>query len=191
MKNKVNPRHHLHRSLQSLPVLEMETMMIRGTTVGESQTDQERPLDRVYRVFQWKYRVDDCEPWWRRWYFHLVWLPFARFSYLKVRMVPFERLEPDGSLSWKEDQGYFTEEWQAAQVAARYTYGGYNEVCVNASENTGTCKPRVRFPNSRARGAYVKHGKRLVEMDVAPVERLQQVLVETQSIVDNFRHARQ
>ena len=161
-------------------------MMTMGTIVVESQTDQERPLN-IYRVFQWKYRIDPSEPWWRRWYFHLIWLPFARFSYLRVRMVPFERLEPDGSVSWKEDQGYFTEEWQAAQVAARYDYGGYNEVCVNAPENAETCKPRVRFPQSTARGAYVKHGKRLVEMDMGPVERLQQVLHETQVVVDNYR----
>lgn len=164
--------------------------MSKGVIVAVSPMGQERPLNRIYRVFQWKYRADSSEPWWRRWYFHWVWLPFARFSYLKMRMVPFERLEPDGSLSWKEDQGYFTEEWQAAQVASKYAYGGYNEVAVNASEYSETCKPRCRFPESSARGSYIKHGKRLVEMEVGPVERLQQVLHETQALVDNFRHAR-
>ena len=178
---------HKSRLLQPLQMLEMQM----SKTAMASQMGQERPLDTIYRVFQWKYRVDPSEPWWRRWYFHLVWLPLARFSYLKVRMVPFERLEPDGSLSWKEDQGYFTEEWQAAQKAATYTYGGYNPVALNATENTGTCKPRCQFPQSTAKGLYVKHGKRLVELEVAPVERLQQVLQETQSIVDNHRYARQ
>lgn len=166
-------------------------MMSKGVIVAELPTGQESRLDRIYRVFQWKYNIDADQPWWRRWYFHLVWLPFARFSYLRMRMVPFERLQPDGSLSWKEDQGYYTEEWQAVQCAARYPYGGYNEVAVNASENTATCKPRVRFPNSSARGEYVKHGKRLVEMDLAPVERLQQVLQESQAVVDSFRAVHQ
>lgn len=164
-------------------------MMMMGMTVAASPMDQERPLSRVYRVFQWKYAVDDTSPWWRRWYFHLIWLPFARFSYLRVGVVPFERLQPDGSLSWKEDQGYFTEEWQAVQVAERYKFGGYNEVCVNASENDDSCKPRCRFPQSRARGAYIKHGKRQVEVDVGPVESLQRALQETQHIVDDRRYA--
>ena len=159
-------------------------MQTTGTTVVASPTGQ---VNKVYRVFQWKYTVDSNSPWWRKAYFHLVWLPFARFSYLRMGMVPFERLQPDGSLSWKEDQGYFTEEWQAAQRASRYPYGGYNEVALNASESTASCKPRCQFPNSSAKGVYVKRGKRLVEMEMAPVERLQQVLQETQSLVDNFR----
>ena len=189
MTKRLSLFRHRHPPLQPLPVLEMETMMTRGTTVGESQTGQERLLNRVYRVFQWKYAVDSHSPWWRKVYFRWVWLPFARFSYLRAGVVPFERLEPDGSLSWKEDQGYFTEEWQAAQVASMYAFGGYNEVSVGAPERDSSCKPRCQFPQSRARGMYAKHGKRLVEMDVAPVERLQQVLQETQHIVEDHRYA--
>lgn len=164
--------------------------MMMGMTGVASPTDQERPL-KVFRVFQWKYRVDLSEPWWRRAYFRWVWLPFARFSYLRVRVVPFERLEPDGSVSWKEDQGYFTEEWRAAQVAARYPYGGYNEVAVDACENDQTCKPRCRFPSSHAERSYRKHGRRHVELDLAPVERLQQVLIESQALVDSYRQVHQ
>lgn len=166
-------------------------MMTRGTTVVASPTGQERLPSELFRVFQWKYKPDSCKPWWKRWYFHWIYLPFARFSYFKMDVVPFERLEPDGSLSWKEDEGYFYDRWRAEQEAAKYPFGGYNPVAINASEQDASCKPRCQFPQSKARGLYVKHGKRLVELDLAPVERLQQVLQETQSIVDNHRYARQ
>lgn len=158
-----------------------------GTTVAELPTGQARPPSRIYRAFQWKYNIDKSCPWWRKLYFHFIWLPFARFSYLRVGIVPFDRLEPDGSLSWKEDQGYFTSEWQAAQEAAKYPFGGYNEVAMNAAENAESCKPRVQFPNSAAKRAYLKRGRRQVELDVGPLERLQQVLNETQAVVDSQR----
>ena len=164
-------------------------MTMMGTTVVASQTGQERPHSKLFRAFQWKYKPDSSKPWWKRAYFHWIYLPFARFSYFRMDVVPFERLEPDGSLSWKEDEGYFWDEWRAVQEAAKYPFGGYNEVAVEATEGADSCKPRCQFPQSKARGAYAKHGKRQVEVDVAPVERLQQVLHETQVIVDKFRHA--
>lgn len=104
--------------------------------------------------------------------------------------MPFDHLEPDGSLSWKEDQGYFTEEWEAAQTAAKYKFGGYNEVAVNMAEQDASCSPRVRFPASDAEQVYRKHGSRHVELELGPVERLQQVLRETQHVVDSFRNQR-
>ena len=158
-------------------------MQITAPTETELLTGQESK--RIYPAFQWKYRIDASEPWWRRWYFHLVWLPFARFSCLKVGMVPFERLEPDGSLSWKEEQGYFTEEWRAAQEAAKYPYGGYRSVALNACESPLTCHSRSLFPNSKAQKHYRRRNQ--IAVDVAPVERLQQAIVDTQQLVDSYR----
>lgn len=187
MRRKLN-LHRRKPPLQPLCNLEMETMITRGTTVGASQTDQERRHSKLFRVFQWKYKPDTCKPWWKRLYFHWIFLPFARFSYFRMDVVPFERLEPDGSLSWKEDEGYFFDEWRAVQEASKYPFGGYNEVAVESVEGSESCKPRCQFPQSRARGAYVKHGKRQVEVELGPVESLQRVLQETQHIVDDKRY---
>ena len=178
-----------HRSslskLQPLQLLEMEAMAMTGTTAVESPTGQERLPSELFRVFQWKYKPDSCKPWWKRWYFHWVYLPFARFSYFKMDVVPFERLEPDGSLSWKEDEGYFYDRWRAEQEAAKYPFGGYNPVAVNATEQDTSCKPRCQFPQSKARGVYVRRGKRSIELEVTPVERLREVV----AMADNYRRA--
>lgn len=163
----------------------------RGAILVESRTGRERRLSKLFRAFQWKYNLDPSKPLWARLYFRWVFLPFNRFSYLHCHVVPFSRMEPDGSLSWKEDEGYFSDEYRAAQEAAKYPFGGYNEVAVDFSEGGKSCEPRVQFPNSTAAQAYVKRGKRRVELDLAPVERLQQVVEDAQRVVNTFRQQHQ
>jgi hypothetical protein len=143
------------------------------------------------RVFQWKYDIDAGSPWWKRLYFHLVYLPFLQFSWFVVGLVPPHRREEDGSLSWKEDEGYYFNLDLACVKAAEYPQGGYSVVAVDASEPDETIADRSYFPNSRARNLYAQRlRRRTVDVDLPPVESLQKVLEDTQSIVDRFRAAR-
>ena len=139
---------------------------------------------RVFPAFQWKYNVDEKSPWWKRIYFRFIWLPFARFSYFKMKIIPFERLEPDGSLSWKEQQGVFVREVDAHREASKYRYGGYSEVRFNAPEPARTVIGRTHFADS---GAYVEY-ERAVTRE-AKVERAEfkEVMDQSQSVVNGFR----
>jgi hypothetical protein len=143
------------------------------------------------RVFQWKYDVDASSPWWKKLYFHAIFLPFLRFSWFVIGLVPPHRKEPDGSLSWKEDEGFYFNLDVAHHHAAKYPYGGISIVRVDASEPDETVTDRSYFPNSMARERYAQRLSRLTtEVDLPPVESLQRILKDTQGIVDRFRAAR-
>ena len=109
-----------------------------------------------------------------------------------MRIIPFQRLQPDGSLSWKEDQGTFLRERDAELEAARFPYGGYDRVMLNAPESARTVIGRSHFPASPAWLTYERRDEEIAEKDERiAAQRLQEVLRETQSIVDEFRAQRQ
>lgn len=143
------------------------------------------------RVFQWKYNVDAKSPWWRRLYFHAIFLPFLRFSWFVIGLVPPHRKDAEGNLSWKEDEGYYFDLDAACAKAAEYPYGGFSIVAVDTSEPDETVTDRSYFPNCSASERYAQVlRRRAVDVDLPPVEQLQQVLQDTQNIVDRFRAAR-
>ena len=140
--------------------------------------------EEVCEVFQWKYNVDG--PWWRRWYFRCVYLPFARFSFHVVRIVPVERIDPDGSLSWKEEQGVWLDCADAEREAAKYQFGGWRVVRFNAPESEGAIYGRSHFPNSDQWHEY----ERSASKEQAAVARgLHDALNEADQVIQRFRTA--
>ena|SRR5687768_5884904 len=143
------------------------------------------------RVFEWKYDVDANSPWWKKLYFHVIFLPFLRFSWFVIGLVPPHRKDVDGRLSWKEDLGYYFDLDRANYEASQRLYGGFSIVAVDTAEADESITDRSYFPNSLARDRYAQVlTRRAVDVDLPPVEQLQQVLQDTQSIVDQFRAAR-
>jgi hypothetical protein len=186
----------LQRHLRSLASLEEEegyprqTNQNRPHSIPASAKAQVRSLAppddplNVYPAFQWKYNVDENSPWWRKLFFRYVWLPFARFSYCKMKIVPFQRLEPDGSLSWKEHQGVFVREEDAQREAAKYAYGGYSRVYFNAPEMGKTITGRSSYPSSTAN---VEYEREAAKEEKAETDKFKEVLREAQIAIDRFR----
>jgi hypothetical protein len=191
----------LQKHIQPLTVLEQDhepqptwkmaerTRPILASVVGPESRD-ELPLV-CYSAYQWRYNVDESSSWVRRVFFRFVWLPFARFAYFKMGIIPFDRLEPDGSLSWKESQGTFLKEADAVREAAKYPYGGYDEITLDAPESARSVVGRSHFPASSAWLTYERCKEEAAAKDgrIAAI-RLREVLRETQSIVDEFRAQR-
>lgn len=89
-------------------------------------------LDRVWRVAHWKWELDPSTPWYRRWFFRLIFRPFIHFSW-QVMKIPcpkgIEKEIKDGKLRmfWFEDGGCFTSE-DAANLACLTENHGYKDV---------------------------------------------------------------
>ena len=156
----------------------------QGTTRHQSSPD--RP--QVCEVFQWKYDVGPSAPWWRRLYFHFIYYPFAWFSFRVVKIVPFDRLEPDGSLSFKHEQGVWESCADATREAARYPFGGYRVVVFNAAESDDPVYGRTHFPNSPAWKEYERVASK---EQVAVARELAGAVAEAQAVIDAYRsHSR-
>lgn len=185
-----------HRNMRTLASLEVDRYqrqtnqrprLLPAQERAESEKAPASSIDyplHVFPAFQWKYNVDEKSPWWKRIYFRFLWLPFARFSYFKMKIIPFERLEPDGSLSWKEQQGVFTRERDAQREASKYKYGGYSEVRFNAPEPAKTVIGRTHFADS---DAYVQYERAIMREAENERSQFKQVLDESQQVVDRFR----
>ena len=164
-----------------------QTSRSRPLLIQASEKALDETLDyplNVYKAFQWKYDVDEKSPWYRRVFFRYVWLPFARFAYCKMKIIPFQRLEPDGSLSWKEEQGVFVREEDAQREAGRHAFGGYSRIYFNAPEPGRTVVGRTAFPNSEAVEAYEQ---RVMKEERAETDKFKEVLKEAQTAIDRFR----
>lgn len=67
-------------------------------------------LEHVYHVSQRKYNIDSRSPWWQRWFFRLIYLPFVRFSFKYVHIPAMDEVEINGkkiTFCWYEDEGVF------------------------------------------------------------------------------------
>lgn len=81
----------------------------------------------VWPVRARKYGVDDRSPWWQRYYFRFVYLPFLRFSFQRFRIPAAKEVTVDGksiTFSWWEDQGIFEtrEQAEAACLGPMWSY---------------------------------------------------------------------
>lgn len=140
-----------------------------------------------FESFQRKYDIDQGEPWWKRLFFWYVYMPFARFAFFRMRIVPMDHVNEKGELGWLERQSVWLEEWQAEQDAARYPFGGVERLSFNAAEEVCTCAPRSRFPNSKARKRYERSAHKTVPVTESSLERLSRKILETDPLVDRYR----
>lgn len=141
-------------------------------------------LKECFESFQWKYDIDRGSPWWRKIFFWLVYLPFVRFAYFKMKIVPPDHVDERGRLGWLERQGVWSEEWRALQDAEKYPFGGVERLSFNRAERAETCNPRSRFPNSEASERYERLDGDKVQQSL---DRLSQKLTETDPIVNRYR----
>lgn len=144
-------------------------------------------LKECFESFQLKYDVDKDSPWWKKAFFWYVYMPFARFSYFKVGIVPMDHVNDKGELGWLERQTVWSERWQALQDAERYPFGGVERLPFNALEQDCTCPPLSEFPNSKARERYERSANKTVSVTESSLERLDRKLTETDPLVSRYR----
>jgi hypothetical protein len=144
-------------------------------------------LKECFESFQRKYDVDSNSPWWKKLFFWAIYMPFARFAYFKMRIVPMDHVNEKGQLGWIERQAVWSEQWQAEQDAERYPFGGVERLSFNASEDSCTCAPRSQFPNSRAKKRYERRAHKTVAVTESSMERLSRKLLETDPVVARYR----
>lgn len=73
-------------------------------------------VKNVYCVTQRKYSIDQHSPWWQRWFFRWVYLPFVRFAFKRMSIPAVDAIEIEGKverLCWNEIQGIFTDKDKA------------------------------------------------------------------------------
>lgn len=153
-------------------------------------------VKECFESFQLKYDIDQSAPWWKKLFFWRVYMPFARFAYLKMRIVPMDHLRcayclgpvrEDSRFGWLERQSVWSERWQARQDAERYPFGGVERLPFNAPEEECTCAPLSEFPNSSARERYERSANKTVSVMESSLERLSRKLAETDPVVNRHR----
>lgn len=88
---------------------------------------EQRVEREVWPVKARKYGVDAGSPWWQRWYFRFVYLPFLRFSFKRFKIPAAKEVTIEGkrvTFSWFEDQGIFEtkEQAEAACLGPMWSY---------------------------------------------------------------------
>lgn len=144
-------------------------------------------LRECFESFQLKYDVDAGSPWWRKLFFWYVYLPFVRFAYFTVGIVPLDHVNEQGQLGWLERQTIWSEKWRAEKDAARYPFGGVQRLPFDIEEQEETCAPQCEFPNSSAKHRYERRANRTVPVAESALERLERKLLETDPVVNRYR----
>ena len=182
-------RHPQSRSLSTAKPIRHPQTLASGVVPAKVDQVEAARLKNVYKVFQRKYDIDRDSPWWKRLFFWFVYMPFARFAFFKLKIVPMDHVNEHGQLGWTEDQGTWSEEWRALQDAERYPFGGVERLAFNSAEDACTCAPRSQFPNSKARGEYEKLDRETVPIAQSSLERLEKKLTETDAVVHWWHRA--
>lgn len=152
--------------------------MARMIAAGSAAAPVKLP-STVFEAFQRKYDVDANSPAWKRLFFRYVYLPFNRFCFFKLHLIPPDHLR-NGELGWLERQGVFSERWRAEQEAEKYPFGGVEPLAFDTGEDDCTCAPRSIFPNSTARKRYQKHSHQEVGVEVTAMQRLKNALAQSE-----------
>lgn len=172
-------RNHATGNLTRRPQIQ-----VSGVVPAAAGEKVERPSS-VFETFQLKYNLDLGSPLWRRLFHRWVYLPFNRFCFLKLNLIPPDHLvcgncgsvkSKTGKLGWLERQGVFSQQWRAEQEAARYPFGGVEPLAFDTGEQDWTCNPRSIFPNSVARKRYEKNSHATVGVDVTALQKLANTL---------------
>lgn len=117
----------------------------------------------VYKVSVWKWKPDASAPWWQRWYFRFVYLPFQNFSFgvmgipsaKEVTVESDERGNVRRTFSWYEDIAIFEDEERADRACLDEPYGykrqPFNRMAPrDSAQYSGTVFPRKKDPRKWA-----------------------------------------
>lgn len=141
----------------------------------------------VYIVLQVKRALDEAEPLWKQVFFTQVYLRFVRFCFF-VLGVPPARFDENGQPVWVELRGGLLDHWRAEQAAERPQHS-FQKVPLDSllSEATSCRSEEQVFPLSNARKQYENNGHPTVEFKQSDVNRLDEKIAATDSLVTRVR----
>lgn len=172
---------HLIRNRNPIPALEEKA----GRQPGQ---DAEHRPDELFYVNQRNYHLGPDVPRWKRWFFKNVWMRFARFCYLKLRLPSPDGADKNGDIFWLEHERICFDEWQAEQEAARFEIGGIHRLPVTYSSPPGT-ECVCMMPNSPASEQYKRNGKATVEVGKLDLVKLAGKIAASDQIVKRYKPA--
>lgn len=181
-------RHPNQLSRNRSTVKAIHRLQIRGSEAAPAKAGQVADLSTVFEAFQRKYNLDAGTPLWKRVFFRWIYLPFNRFCFFKLRLIPPDHVVcrrcgddkgRNGTLGWLERQGVFSQKWRAEQEAEKYAFGGVEPLAFDTGEQDCTCQPRSIFPNSTARWKYERGSQQTVSVEVGAMQRLKNVLMDS------------
>jgi len=111
-------------------------------------------LSLVTRIW---YDLSPDRPWWQRFYFRRIYLPFVRFSYRRMGIAAPSAMLPDGTILFRDVQGLYTDE-SAAEDACRSEdrFWSHRAIPVDQPLDKGNFqyKGRRRYPASTMPDRY-------------------------------------
>lgn len=108
----------------------------------------------LFHVGVRKYGLDKSSPWWRKLFFRLVFLPFNRFAFKRVKIPAMDKLELNGSFSWFEHIGVFSSR-ELAKGACKGEFWQVTPLLLDASLPEESCQRGCHsFPKSNKPHRY-------------------------------------
>lgn len=144
-------------------------------------------VEELFYVGVRKYGLDESSPWWERWFFRLVYLPFVRFAFKWMHIPACSDLHPDGSVSWVEHIGIATDE-QSAREMCKGEFYVVHSLPVNGSlpKESLQYKGHV-YPGSKTPARYIRRVFRLTAVRNKEVAMLQEVNQRADKLLETVR----
>lgn len=184
---RVRKMKHPVRNLSTAKAILRQQIRESVVAPAAGETVEGVRLKECFESFQRKYDVDAESPWWKRLFFWHVYMPFVRFAFFRMRIVPMDHVNEKGELGWLERQAVWSERWRALQDAERYPFGGVERLSFNSAEEACTCAPRSQFPNSTARERYEECDAETIPIEQSALARLSRKVTETDAVVNRYR----
>jgi hypothetical protein len=122
-----------------------------------------------------KYGLDKDTPWWERWFFRAIYLPFVRFAFKRLHIPAQGTYHEDGSFSWVENIGVATDE-QAARDMCEGEFYEVRPIPLNGAlpkESIQYKEPS--YPRAKSPGKYARRAFRLEAVRRKDVEMIREV----------------
>lgn len=141
-----------------------------------------REPEIIYHVSQRKYNIDKRCPWWQKWFFRYVYLPFNRFAFRYMQIPAMDEVEIHGkkmTFCWYEDEGVFDDE-HAAENACLGEFWRVKPLFKNRVYPTETAQHiGHRYPRAKKPDRYLKPTFALITKDRKQDQREQKTLSES------------
>lgn len=134
-----------------------------------------------------KYGLDEGTPWWERWFFRAVYLPFVRLSFKWLHIPAQGTYHPDGSFSWVENIGVATSEQMAREMCKGEFYD-VRPIPLNGClpEESIQYKKPV-YPKAKSPMRYARRAFRLEAVRRKDVAMLQEVEKRAENLLRTAR----
>lgn len=144
-------------------------------------------VEELFYVGVRKYGLDASTPWWERWFFRGLYLPFVRLSFKYLHIPAQGSFYSDGSFSWVEHIGVATDE-QSAREMCKGEFYVVHKLPVNGElpKESLQYKGHV-YPKAMSPGRYRRRVFRFTAVRRKEVAMLQEVNQRAEKLLEVAR----